>query len=253
MSTLPVKMQKSEPLKKTSGTRRLTVNLMLTMRSQGYSRDEHQRVGNAVRGHQQRQLLQDEPLQSSVCTIRLPLVVMNFTSGGNDKGKESEAFIETHSTCFYLRQAQDQLEEYSKFKDEDDVLEVDIDKIGLKTLSKYLSESEHKLLKFGSKNQSYLKDRSLSAHSSTHSQLNLPCKDDGADDDSASSSEFPEEDSDAKKKGGAKGIQQMSITSHVAPKANLGKMVLSSQKTRTELFAILASAAMLENHHCTSP
>ncbi|MEQ2252152.1 hypothetical protein ILYODFUR_018750 [Ilyodon furcidens] len=138
-------------------------------------------------------------------------------------------------------------DKYSKFKDEDDVLEVDIDKIDLKTLSKYLSESEHKLLKFGSKNQSYLKDRSLSAHSSTHSQLNLPCKDDGADDDSASSSEFPKEDSDAKKKGGAKGIQQMSITSHVAQKANLGKTVLSSQKTRTELFAILAFAAMLEN------
>ncbi|MEQ2310307.1 hypothetical protein AMECASPLE_007551 [Ameca splendens] len=124
-------------------------------------------------------------------------------------------------------------DKYSKFKDEDDVLEVDIDKIELKTLSKYLSEFEHKLLKFGSKNQSYLKDRSLSAHSSTHSQLNWPCKDDGADDDSASSSEFPKEDSAEGTMSSLDGSWRNSSESEVLPEDQdeVLQMSLSSRCT----------------------
>ncbi|KAM4739275.1 uncharacterized protein FYW61_003808 isoform 2-T2 [Anableps anableps] len=80
-------------------------------------------------------------------------------------------------------------DKYSNLKDTDDMLEVDIDKIELKTLSKYLTQSKDRLIKLGSKSPSDLNDHSFSSCVAAHSQLNLPCKADGAGDNCASCTE----------------------------------------------------------------
>ncbi|XP_007550714.1 uncharacterized protein LOC103137102 isoform X1 [Poecilia formosa] len=82
-------------------------------------------------------------------------------------------------------------EKYSKLKDEDDMLEVDINQIGLKTLSKYLAQSRDHLEKSAAKSQLDVSDCSLNTSITAHSQLNLSCNADEVKD----SSEHANEDS----------------------------------------------------------
>ncbi|XP_023195654.1 uncharacterized protein LOC102236697 [Xiphophorus maculatus] len=67
-------------------------------------------------------------------------------------------------------------EKYSKVKDKDDVQEVDIKKIGLRTLSKYFAESRDHFEKSASQSQLDVSDCSLNSSVTAHSQLNLSCK-----------------------------------------------------------------------------
>lgn len=119
----------------------VTVCPMLTVRSQTQGWHQHQRVRNAVRGQQQRQLVQDESAQILICTVRRPPVglyrrgeVFPMLSRGwrclfhrrkrgswflvsrcgrHNVGEQPKAFIQTHGTGLHLRQTQDELEEKS--------------------------------------------------------------------------------------------------------------------------------------------
>ncbi|KAM4574548.1 uncharacterized protein V3H82_009222 isoform 2-T2 [Fundulus diaphanus] len=77
-------------------------------------------------------------------------------------------------------------EKYSKLKDDDDVPDVDISIISMKSLSSQLKKSRRRIMKLGLMSQSDIEDQTLSSHVSDHSQLTWQSKD---DDNGASSSE----------------------------------------------------------------
>lgn len=87
------------------------------------------------------------------------------------------------NTANFKRSVDRIADKYSKLQDEEDVLEVEIDKVKLKTLSKYLTQCKDRSVK----SLSDLTDHSFSSDVTAHGQSNLSCKDDGADDSDTSS------------------------------------------------------------------
>ncbi|XP_043984274.1 uncharacterized protein si:dkeyp-117h8.4 isoform X2 [Gambusia affinis] len=83
-------------------------------------------------------------------------------------------------------------EKYSKLKDKDDVQEIDINQIKLKTLSKYFAQSRDHLEQLSSKSQLDVRDRSLNSSVTAHSQLNLSCETDKVKDGSEHTNEDSE-------------------------------------------------------------
>lgn len=91
-----------------------TASLLLTVRSEGQRWDQQQRVGDAVRRQQQRQLVQDEPAEVAVClllrrggqpgVVALLLLLHGLVSGRHAEGKQSQAFLQSHSAGLHLRQ-----------------------------------------------------------------------------------------------------------------------------------------------------